>query len=84
MSGTPFSNVNNIHVHSMIPEGENWNNPSLEKPKFMYPRDVALQRLDSIYLFIYNILTFAVPLHTVNTITIQCEQICALGCTNNT
>ena len=22
MSGTPFSNVNNIHVHSMIPEGQ--------------------------------------------------------------
>jgi len=22
MSGTPFSNVNNIHVHSMIPEGK--------------------------------------------------------------
>ena len=22
MSGTPFSNVNNIHVHSMIPEDQ--------------------------------------------------------------
>jgi len=72
MSGTPFSNVNNIHVHSMIPDKQGTlkvDNSHLVAVQYIKNHNTAFSILVLLPFVQFNTLTF------VWDITLKLQQV---------